>query len=287
VDGDTLYYATNGQLFSVAKAGGVPKALGAIWTGKTKSLRARGGKLTWINDTAGKDGSSNQLSSCTLGTMGCTAHSMTVNGKLFDLEADAKNAYGLYAGDKNCVVTSIVTGADDPSAKELGTFAGTFKFGALDFDDANVYFAAYDVADGGKDPTTGSLCSVPRTGGTVKVLAPNILGPGAVAADIDDVYVAHAIANNGGTEVVAVSKKGGTSRHLATASAAIDLVPDAANVYFRGGGALRRVPKAGGKAQVLSKSLSDQASVAFAIDATSVYFVTQGKDGAQLVKIAK
>jgi hypothetical protein len=125
---------------------------------------------------------------------------------------------------------------------------------------------------------------VPIAGGSPLTLAQNPYPPG-IAINATTVFFGHMITSSGGGGVAAVPKGGGTITLLAS-DFPTSIAVDATNVYFTHlpnqtgnevGGAVGEVPVGGGTPTFIAppSSLTNAGTRAVAVDATSVYWLTQ------------
>jgi hypothetical protein len=187
----------------------------------------------------------------------------------------ALDATSVYWTSGNYVAKMPQTGGD-PALLADGPWVGT----AIAIDADSVYWT-----DQGNDYTPGTVLKVPLSGGSTVVLAAD--QPWAHAVTVDETYT-YWLTWDG---LMKVNKHGGTSEKAAISPNGDkgQVVLDATSIYWttNGGpgpypnGTVRKMPLAGGSAQVLASG--QESPMGIAVDATSVYWITSNA----VMKVAK
>jgi hypothetical protein len=142
----------------------------------------------------------------------------------------------------------------------------------------------------------GTVASVAKTGGVVKVLASKLENPAGLALHGDDVYwvergPSFGPGNNVSGAIKRVSKSGGAVTTLLSGQPDLDsIVVDAATIYFGGDGGLYKMPIAGGAVTTMHvptvPEFHSPSVPVLVADATHLYFTAVHGAG-PILKIAK
>jgi hypothetical protein len=166
------------------------------------------------------------------------------------------------------------------------------RIGPLALDEANIYFITED------DDATGSLYSIPRSGGMPTQLAKKLPAPSALVIDANSIYwvntgtvIGDSFADDGSVEKI---NKDGTGRQILANKlhTPIDLAIDATDVYVAEAGlsaggshaGVRRVSKSGGALiQIYEGSLV----VSVTTSASDVFYSTLSEQAAAVFRVSK
>jgi len=166
------------------------------------------------------------------------------------------------------------------------------KIGPLALDEANIYFITED------DDATGSLYSIPRSGGMPTQLATKLPAPIALVIDANSIYwvnvgtvIGDSFADDGSLEKI---NKDGTGRQILSNKlhTPIELAIDATDVYVAEAGlsaggshaGLRRVSKSGGAViQIYEGSLV----LSVTTSASDVFYSTLSEQAAAVFRVSK
>ena len=164
--------------------------------------------------------------------------------------------------------------------------------GTVVVDTTSVFFITQD------SETIGSIYSVPRSGGTPKLLATNLPAPIDMRLDATSIYwlnlgtiMGQDVAADGSVERML---KDGTGRQklIGNLSAPAALEVDATDVYFSETGSaigstvmgLRRISKSGG---AVTKLVDDSAIFALALSGPDIFYSGANTNGISIARIAK
>ena len=134
-----------------------------------------------------------------------------------------------------------------------------------------------------------SVLRVATTGGPVALLT-HAPAPTQLAMDQTHVYFVSFARQEPGGAVARVAKSGGTAEILASGHIGLDnVVVDDRDVYFRSNSGLWRVPKRGGPAQSLWTRTPTQNALRLVADSTHLYFLIEqpGTGKYSLARLAK
>jgi hypothetical protein len=200
-------------------------------------------------------------------TLGCGGKSALDAGASVGAGGGGAGAGGAESAGSAMPSTSASSGEPSCSKGAMSQLPGTELgrslgiTGALD----NLFFTA-------TDDVTGTVVRTPRGGGSSQILA-QVASPHLfrIAADGESVFFI------GDGTLSRVPADGSGMAVTLPAPGARDLALDASYVYWAGDKTVSRAPKAGGPATVIATS--PHAVLGLAVDATSVYYVTQFASG--------
>ena len=219
---------------------------------------------------------------------GCALKTLSIGTYSADEEVDDQYVY--FTDSANGIFRVLKSGGD---AQQLALLPDNF-INVLAIDDTTVY--ALTIGD---DLTLGSCWSVPKTGGTPKELASNILTPYEIAVDANYVYwvsvgtpTGDAFLADGKLERI---RKDGTGRTTLAANLNVPVVvaSDGTTVFFGEAGlspassssGLRTIPANGGSVKALT---SGTGVVGLTLSGANVYFANLNfVTGGELLRIAK
>jgi hypothetical protein len=164
--------------------------------------------------------------------------------------------------------------AGNGSASSLASLDGSAT--GITVDKSNVYVSLTPFSP----METGSVISVPLTGGAAKTLADGLDQPKGVATSGPNVYFADT------TDVFSVAAGGGTAKTIEPQQYAYSVAADATHTYWTSGLEMGAVMQAGlGGGVPLTLVANQFYPNAIAVDASNVYFTVGKGGGGTVVKV--
>jgi len=249
--GEYLYYAANGAIRRIPKAGGMPEVV-ATFSGTAFRMTAHGGYLYWVTRNTGI------VARAPIGVGTTTEVIATGQGDVGGIATDGVTVYWNNYPTGGKIVRKQIN-----STMQFDVLPPTDNLTGMRLVGDTLYYLRADSNAGlfAIDPTGGS----PPT-----TIAPGV-GSWEMAIDGDDVFLASAAKD----KILRVSRSTGGISELAPAIGPWGIVVDATHVYFANefGDTIQRVPRGGGAVETLAGTVTP---VGIVVDDTAVYWTTIG-----------